>query len=89
MPQISQTALVPYSAKQMYQLVNNVQSYPQFLPSCTKSQILKSTPGQITAAVNVSKAKISKTFTTRNQLTSNQSILINLVNKPFKKLISK
>ncbi len=33
MPQISRTALVPYSAEQMYQLVNDVQSYPQFLPS--------------------------------------------------------
>ncbi len=31
MPQISRTALVPYSAEQMYQLVNDVQSYPQFL----------------------------------------------------------
>lgn len=30
MPQISRTALVPYSAEQMYQLVNDVQSYPQF-----------------------------------------------------------
>lgn len=29
MPQISRTALVPYSAEQMYQLVNDVQSYPR------------------------------------------------------------
>ncbi|MFP1497628.1 type II toxin-antitoxin system RatA family toxin [Escherichia coli] len=74
MPQISRTALVPYSAEQMYQLVNDVQSYPQFLPGCTGSRILESTPGQMTAAVDVSKAGISKTFTTRNQLTSNQSL---------------
>ena len=39
MPQISRTALVPYSAEQMYQLVNDVQSYPQFLPGCTGSRI--------------------------------------------------
>ena len=50
MPQISRTALVPYSAEQMYQLVNDVQSYPQFLPGCTGSRILESTPGQMTAA---------------------------------------
>lgn len=31
MPQISRTALVPYSVEQMYQLVNDVQSYPQFI----------------------------------------------------------
>ncbi len=41
----------------------------------------------MTAAVDVSKAGISKTFTTRNQLTSNQSILMSLVDGPFKKLI--
>ena len=87
MPQISRTALVPYSAEQMYQLVNDVQSYPQFLLGCTGSRLLESTPGQMTAAVDVSKAGISKTFTTRNQLTSNQSILMNLVDGPFKKLI--
>ncbi|UMQ01689.1 hypothetical protein MJ572_13635 [Escherichia coli] len=40
----------------------------------------------MTAAVDVSKAGISKTFTTRNQLTNNQSILMNLVDGPFKKI---
>lgn len=73
MPQISRTALVPYSAEQMYQLVNDVQSYPQFLPGCVGSRVLESSPAQMTAAVDVSKAGISKTFTTRNQLTRNQS----------------
>lgn len=46
MSQISRTALVPYSAEQMYQLVNDVQSYPQFLPGCTGSRILESTLGR-------------------------------------------
>ncbi|EBG8062415.1 type II toxin-antitoxin system RatA family toxin [Salmonella enterica subsp. enterica] len=87
MPQISRTALVPYSAEQMYQLVNDVQSYPQFLPGCVGSRVLESSPAQMTAAVDVSKAGISKTFTTRNQLTRNQSILMHLVDGPFKKLI--
>lgn len=87
MPQISRTILVPYSAEQMYQLVNDVQSYPQFLPGCVGSRVLESTSAQMTAAVEVSKAGINKTFTTRNQLTRNQSILMHLVDGPFKKLI--
>ncbi|NUU67029.1 type II toxin-antitoxin system RatA family toxin [Enterobacteriaceae bacterium BIT-l23] len=87
MPQISRTALVPYSAEQMYQLVNDVKSYPDFLPGCVGSRVLESTPGQMTAAVEVAKAGISKTFTTRNTLTSNQSILMHLVDGPFKKLM--
>lgn len=87
MPQISRTALVPYSAEQMYQLVNDVQSYPQFLPGVHWKPDSGVHSGQMTAAVDVSKAGISKTFTTRNQLTSNQSILMSLVDGPFKKLI--
>ena len=87
MPQISRTALVPYSAEQMYRLVNDVKSYPEFLPGCTGSRILESSAQQMTAAVDVAKAGISKTFTTRNTLTRNQSILMNLVDWPFKKLI--
>lgn len=87
MPQISRTALVPYSAEQMYQLVNDVKSYPQFLPGCSGSRILDESASQMMAAVDVSKAGISKTFTTRNVLVSNQSIIMQLVDGPFKKLM--
>ena len=87
MAQISRTALVPYSAEQMFQLVNDVKSYPQFLPGCTGSRVLDCGPTEMTAAVDVSKAGISKTFTTRNTLAANQSILMQLVDGPFKKLI--
>jgi len=71
----------------MYQLVNDVDAYPEFLPGCTGSRVLEAGPSQMTAAVDVSKAGISKTFTTRNTLTSNRSILMHLVDGPFKKLI--
>ncbi|PPS58920.1 hypothetical protein CRX72_25460 [Pantoea sp. BRM17] len=40
MAQISRSALVPYSAAQMYQLVNDVDAYPEFLPGCTGSRVL-------------------------------------------------
>lgn len=87
MPQISRTALVPYSAEQMYQLVNDVKSYPQFLPGCSGSRVLDESDSQMMAAVDVSKAGISKTFTTRNTLVSNQSIIMQLVDGPFRKLM--
>lgn len=87
MPQISRTALVPYSAEQMYQLVNDVESYPQFLPGCSGSRVLDESDSQMMAAVDVSKAGISKTFTTRNILVSNKSIMMQLVDGPFRKLM--
>ncbi|RDK89996.1 type II toxin-antitoxin system RatA family toxin [Enterobacillus tribolii] len=87
MPQISRSALVPFSARQMYQLVNDVAAYPAFLPGCIGSRVLESGPESMTAAVAVSKAGISKTFTTRNTLTDNSSIRMQLVDGPFRKLM--
>ncbi|WP_217437160.1 type II toxin-antitoxin system RatA family toxin [Serratia fonticola] len=87
MPQISRSALVPFSAEQMYQLVNDVHSYPDFLPGCTGSRVIAASPNEMTAAVEVAKAGISKTFTTRNTLLDNQSINMQLVDGPFRKLI--
>ncbi|ATA20962.1 MAG: type II toxin-antitoxin system RatA family toxin [Gibbsiella quercinecans] len=87
MPQISRSALVPFSAAQMYQLVNDVHSYPDFLPGCTGSRVLNATDKEMTAAVDVAKAGISKTFTTRNTLQDNQSINMQLVDGPFRKLM--
>ena len=87
MPQISRSELVPFSAEQMYQLVNDVHSYPDFLPGCTGSRVIAASPNEMTAAVEVAKAGISKTFTTRNTLLDNQSINMQLVDGPFRKLM--
>ncbi len=86
MPQISRSALVPFSVEQMYTLVNDVDAYPQFLPGCTGSRILDNSDPSMTAAVDVSKAGISKTFTTKNTLISNKRIDMQLVDGPFRKL---
>lgn len=87
MPQISRSALVPYSVEQMYQLVNDVISYPEFLPGCVGSHIISHTADEMTASVKVSKAGISKTFVTRNCLADSQRIDMELVEGPFKKLV--
>ncbi len=60
MPQVSRSALVPFSAKQMYDLVNDVASYPQFLPGCSGSKILEQTESTMVASVDVAKAGIKK-----------------------------
>ena len=87
MPKISRSALVPFSAEQMYQLVNDVDSYSDFLPGCTGSRVIAASHNEMTAAVDVAKAGISKTFTTRNTLQNNQSINMQLVDGPFRKLM--
>lgn len=87
MPQISRSALVPYSAEKMYNLVNDVDSYPQFLPGCVGSRVLNYANNEMTASIEVAKAGISKTFVTHNILKDNKSIKIQLVKGPFRKLM--
>ena len=86
MPQVSRSALVPFSAKQMYDLVNDVASYPQFLPGCSGSKVIEQSEHAMVASVDVAKAGIKKTFTTKNTLVDSEVIGMNLVDGPFKSL---
>ncbi|SDG67901.1 Ribosome association toxin PasT (RatA) of the RatAB toxin-antitoxin module [Vibrio xiamenensis] len=86
MKQVSRSALVSFSAEQMFDLVNDVAKYPDFLPGCSGSRILESTSSTMVASVDVSKAGISKTFTTSNTLIAGEAIIMNLVDGPFKTL---
>ena len=87
MPTISRSALVMYSVEQMYQLINDVLAYPQFLPDCSDSKIISHDGDTITAALLVSKGGLKKWFTTKNSLTPNENITLRLVDGPFKQLI--
>ncbi len=86
MPSISRSALVMYSAEQMYQLINDVLAYPQFLPDCSNSKIISQDEKSVTASLLVSKAGLKKWFTTKNALVSNQQVTIDLVDGPFNTL---
>lgn len=79
MKQVSRSALVSFSAEQMFHLVNDVARYPEFLPGCSGSCVLEQSEAHMVASVDVSKAGISKTFTTSNQLTPGVSIAMSLV----------
>jgi ribosome-associated toxin RatA of RatAB toxin-antitoxin module len=86
MAQVNRSALVMYSAAQMYNLINDVAAYPEFLPGCVGSKVIALKENVMTARVDVSKAGIRKTFTTTNTLTVDQRIDMQLLDGPFKKL---
>tara|TARA_Y100001960_G_scaffold55558_1_gene56996 strand:+ start:669 stop:1097 length:429 start_codon:yes stop_codon:yes gene_type:complete len=86
MPKVTRSALVSFSADQMFSLVNDVARYPEFLPGCSGSRVIESSDSAMVASVDVSKAGISKTFTTSNRLAEGAEILMELVDGPFKKL---
>lgn len=86
MAQISRSALVMFSAQEMYELVNDVHAYPEFLPGCEETKVLSHEPSAMMASVAVAKAGIKKTFTTENTLVHGQQIIMKLVDGPFKHL---
>ena len=67
----------------MFELVNNINDYSQFLNWCDSSSILNQSDNQITASVEINKGGIKQTFSTLNTLTPYKSIAMELVDGPF------
>jgi ribosome-associated toxin RatA of RatAB toxin-antitoxin module len=86
MPQIEKSALVMYSSKEMFDLVNDVNAYPQFLPNCSDAKIITQQATHMTASIEISKAGIKKWFTTKNTFSDDQTVELCLVDGPFKTL---
>ena len=70
----------------MFELVNNINDYSQFLNWCDSSSILNQSDDQITASVEINKGGIKQTFSTLNTLTPYKSIAMELVDGPFDEL---
>ncbi len=87
MPSISRNALVMFSVEQMYQLINDVRTYPEFIPDCGGSKIITEDDTEVTASLLVSKGGLKKWFTTKNTLIANQEVKMSLVDGPFKQLV--
>ncbi|WP_288131161.1 type II toxin-antitoxin system RatA family toxin [Microbulbifer sp.] len=83
MTEIERSALVMFSAEQMFDLVNDVASYPQFLPGCRGAEVLHEDAGTLEARLELSRAGISQSFVTRNRLLRPHSMTLELVDGPF------
>lgn len=86
MTAVRKSALVPYSAAEMFELVADIESYPKFLPWCGGARILACEPAAITAAVDIAYSGVNKTFTTRNELTPPTHMRLKLLDGPFSRL---
>ncbi|MBT8102088.1 MAG: type II toxin-antitoxin system RatA family toxin [Gammaproteobacteria bacterium] len=86
MRKVSRSALVPYSAAQMYGLVKDVEAYPSFLPWCNDAEVHVREADFIEASLELHRRGISKRFRTRNALKENEALGIELVGGPFREL---
>ncbi|MDE0762713.1 MAG: type II toxin-antitoxin system RatA family toxin [Porticoccaceae bacterium] len=86
MAQIQRSALVMHSAPRMYQLVNDVASYPAFLDGCVGTKVLEQSELQMLARMDLKKAGIQLSLLTRNRLVDASKIIMTLEEGPFSDL---
>lgn len=86
MTNIHRTMIVPFSAQQMYDLVNDIARYPEFLQWCTAAVVHFAHEEECQATLTLSKGGMHKDFTTHNRMQKDKIIEIRLVNGPFKRL---
>ena len=83
---VEKSVLVPYSAEQMFVLVDNVADYPQFLPWCGGASVSSVDGNTVHATVHIDYHRIKQSFTTENLRQPPHCIDITLKDGPFKQL---
>lgn len=86
MREIHRSALIPYAAEEMFTLVNDVESYPDFLPWCREAHLQVIDEHTIEAGLEFARSGLHRRFTTRNHLERGRAIRMELVNGPFREL---
>lgn len=83
MREVIRSALMSCTAQQMFDVVNDVEQYPKFLPWCVSSEVLESSEHLMVARLVLAKGGIRQSFSTRNKLQAPTRIDISLVEGPF------
>ncbi|MEE9492954.1 MAG: type II toxin-antitoxin system RatA family toxin [Gammaproteobacteria bacterium] len=86
MTTINKSVLIPYSPTEMFELVNAIEIYPEFLPWCKRTKVLSRDNEEVKAAITLSKSGVEKTFTTSNRIQPGKMIEMKLIEGPFKRL---
>lgn len=84
MPLIERSALVSHSVEEMFDLVNDVENYPQFMKGCKDAKVISESDEELVGELTLARSGIAQTFTTRNQLQRPDRIDMQLVSGKFK-----
>lgn len=84
MNQLKRSAVVPYSQRQMFELVNAIEDYPRFLPWCSRTQVISRTDDEVIAEIEISWKGMHKSFSTKNKLNRYGRMTMDLVEGPLK-----
>ena len=86
MPTVQRSSRVSYTAQQMFDLVNDVEKYPEFLHWCSGARVDVRQGNTVEATLDIGMLGLQRSFRTRNTLRTPERILIELVSGPFRRL---
>ena len=86
MAKVVKSVLVPYSAAEMFELVDRVENYPQFLPWCSSTELLLRDEHTTEATIHLQYLHVKQHFTTRNAKRIPEFMSIHLKSGPFRSL---
>src|SRR5689334_4975369 len=86
MRHVKRSALVAQPPSRMFALINDIESYPAFVPGCTHARVESRSPTEIVATLGVKKGPMQAELTTRNSLEHDRRVIMSLVHGPFKEL---
>jgi ribosome-associated toxin RatA of RatAB toxin-antitoxin module len=84
MKRIARSAIVERSAEAVYALVEDIESYPAFLPRCLATEVRERTPGRTVAALTFGFPGLRQSFTTENTNQPGRAIDMRLLEGPFR-----
>jgi ribosome-associated toxin RatA of RatAB toxin-antitoxin module len=86
MAEVVKSVLVPYSAAEMFVLVDGVESYPQFLPWCGGTELHRRDESITEATIHIHYLQVKQHFTTQNEKRFPEEMSIHLKSGPFRRL---
>ena len=80
---INRSALLPFSAYQLFELVSDVESYPRYMEGCVGACVLRREEDWVEARLDLARAGITQSFSTRNRMSAPREITLELIDGPF------
>ncbi|WP_319238673.1 type II toxin-antitoxin system RatA family toxin [uncultured Propionivibrio sp.] len=86
MATVERSILIGYSVRQMFDLVENIEAYPDFLPWCERTQVSYRDTSRTVATLFINFRGVKAHFTTENDKNDPAFIGLRLVDGPFRRL---
>lgn len=86
MREVKRSALIAEAPARMYQLINDIERYPEFVPYCTAARVNSRKGNEMVATLNIKRGPLNAEFTTRNLMEPDKRVLMQFVSGPFRVL---